>query len=169
METYEGYKIILHIEDASLIDLMNKHYKRYVWLKGGTIWFSCEELLMQPQPYLCVTSSETDYIAMNQAGLKTICWPADGGGFPEPEDEIRFYWKGRFHKFNIQYLFRRVASILWVGDNDPSGKKSAESRRRILDRGEVTFTPREKDPAAYFASGGTVKAWLPSLWKAISR
>ncbi len=158
-----------HVEDASLVDLMNKHYKRYVWLKGGTVWFTYEELLMQAQPYLFVTSSETDAIAMSQAGLKTICWPADGGGFPEPEDGIHFHWKGKVHKFDVRYLFRRVAAIFWVGDNDSSGKKSAETRRRILDRGEVTFVPREKDPAAYFASGGTVKEWLPSLWKVISR
>ena len=87
----------------------------------------------------------------------------------KPEDEIRFYWKGKFHKFDIHYLFRRVATIFWVGDNDPSGKKSPRADGASWIEARPSLHPREKDPAAYFANGGTVKEWLPSLWRAISR
>jgi hypothetical protein len=145
-------------------DVFKKIYPKFIWGKAGenTMWlFNEDRLLNGNLLYVFLTSAEVDTITLEQFGHPSVAWASDAQ-FPEARDLIWYSFQGKRINLSIRDVFRSVAQIYVVADNDASGLASARKRREALGRGDIISTPSEKDVNDYCRQH-TITEWLPNV------
>lgn len=92
-----------------------------------------------------IVEGPADALALYQAGIQNVV--ALGGA-------------SNFGKRKLRLLRRYCDNLWFIFDKDSAGLKffkSVKERQDFAVKTSITFTPREKDPAAFLANGGTIQ------------
>lgn len=107
-------------------------------------------LLNKSLPYIyraneaVIVEGPADALALHRSGLKNV---------------VAFGGASNFGKRKLRLLRRYCDNLWFIFDKDEAGLRffmNVRDKQKLIVKTSVSFTPREKDPAAFLAKGGSI-------------